>query len=118
MPASLVEELEEVIEEVADWAIKTILDAVDKFTLNSGPFGHVKLSPAEQLEEYATIKGNPQAWYSRIESSAQALIGELKSAGVPESEILKLHPYNVAFMVQAKYHLDMEKLLEKSNGNE
>ena len=117
MTQSLVQHLEEVIEKVSDWATDMILEAVNNMTVNSGPFGHVKLSPEEQLEEYAKIHGNAQAWYSRIEDTAQSLIGQLKEAGVPENEIMRLSPYTMAIKVQAKYALDMQKLAEKQNAS-
>ena len=112
---SLVDQSQEIIDLVSDWAVDQIHEITDKLTLGSGPFGHVKLTPAEQLAEYAKVENNAQAWFSRIESTAQTLIGELKGLGVPETDIMKLSPYTIAIKVQAKYWLDMQKLRGKNN---
>ena len=118
MTTSLVQDVDQIIDEVAQWAIDIIMEAIDKFTLKSGPFGFVKLTPEEQLVEYSNYRGNAQAWYSRIESTAQGLIGQLKTAGIPEDQIATLAPYNIAFLVTAKYDMDMRELMEKTNGIE
>ena len=115
MAKSLVDDLQDVIDEVADWSIKAILGAIDQFTLNSAPFDHVEKPREVQIDEYLAIRGNAQAWYSRLEDTAQTLIGQLKEMGLPEGEIAKLSPYTIAFKVQAKYHLDMEKMLNAAS---
>ena len=117
MTTSLVQDVDTIVDEVSEWAIEVILETTDKFTLKSGPFGFVKLTDEEMLADYANYFGNPQAWYSRIESTAQGLIGQLKAAGIPEDQIATLAPYNIAFLVTAKYDMDMRKLMEGSNGS-
>lgn len=50
--------LEELVEQGADALVRMVDDAPEEVT----PFGSVRLSKSEQLERYAAMRDDPQAW--------------------------------------------------------
>lgn len=111
---SYITDLEDVIEEVSDWAVGVIDEIVSRLTLNGPGFEMMELPMEARLEEYGKLRGNVQNWYTFMDDIARGIIEDLLNAGVPEDQISGIHPYNIAFRIAAQHSLDMEK--EINNG--
>lgn len=107
---TFIEDCEEVEKLATDWAFNLIGEIVE--TLSHGkPYGLEPQTKSEKLDEYNTIRGNPQGWYSWMESNIQTLVQKLHESGLDDKQIAQAHPYDVVIRLAMDYSKKMEAAL-------
>ena len=109
---SFVTDIEEVVEELSDWAVETVLEILDSITPDGKPFFKEPISVAEQLEEYMAIRGNPEAWTKWMAEQAVTIILELQDSAVPPDMILSVHPVDISQKAAIAWSAEMEDKLQ------
>ena len=114
---SFITDIETTIPEiVSDWAVKVIGKAVDALMPDGRPWGMVKQTVDEQLQDYLQLRGSPEAWDSlRLEQSV-AIAQKLTESGLDESDVLSLHPFDMATKFALAMSVRMEDELRKRAG--
>ncbi len=116
MTKSFVDEAEEIVDIVADWAEEIIEDAVSRLSTKGRPFMQREKSEAEQLKEYMTLLSSPDpqaSFLAYIDGKARDIITRLINSGVPEEEIVTIHPYDIAARHTIIWSAEMEALRAK-----
>lgn len=113
----IIKDLEEAVDVVSDWAVKVILEVTNVLSPDGRPFGYVEQSDEEQLNDYFLLKGNPEAWATKIGEIAGDISKKLSDSQVPEDDILSIHPIDIAQKWAISYSVEMESKLEKNSGN-
>lgn len=107
------EQSDEVIEEVSQWAVDMIKEVADALNPSGKPFGHVEDDIEDQIIEYIPLRGNQEAWLSFIDEKAQQITKRLQDAGVGNDAILSVHPYDIAAKYAINYSAYMEEEIRK-----
>jgi len=110
---TFVREVEQVIDELSDWAVETILEIIDALMPDGKPFFREPMTPEEQLDEYYSIRGNPEAWTKWVAEQAGAIIMELQDSGVNPEAIISVHPVDIAQKAAVQWSADMEDMIGK-----
>ena len=113
---SYIDELEEIEEVVAKWAVDTINMAVATISPNGRPFGYVEQTDEEQLDEYFALRGDPEAWAKYIGDLILQSNQKLADAGLSPEQIKAVHVEDTVQKATAMYSYNMEQLLEKNRG--
>ena len=113
---TFIEDQEEVVPIVRDWAVGIINDAVVSLTKDGRPFGSDIMTPEQQMEEYMKLRGNPEAYMKYIDSKARDLMNQLLKDGLDEESIASIHPYDIAirFAIDWSSRMEKEMLNDKS----
>ena len=107
-PQTFIDELEEVVEIVSDWAVKVVEDTVGTLSTDGRPLGFQPRTTEEQILEYNKLRCNPASWYQYIDGKAKELIDKLIQSGVPQSEIAAIQPYDIAIAYIVSWSAEME----------
>lgn len=107
------EQSEEVIDQVSDWAVEMIKEVTQALNPSGKPYDHEEQDVEEQIAEYIPIRGNPESWLNFIDEKAQQIIQRLHEAGVPEDAIISVHPYDIAAKYAINYSAYMEEEIRK-----
>ena len=110
---TFIDDLEEVVDIVADWGVDIILDAIGKLTTNGRAFGSVDKPEELQLEDHMKKHGNPQAYVASIDKRARDLINQLMEDGIPPEDIASIHPYDISIKYEIEEAIRGMKLMEK-----
>lgn len=110
---SFVKTIEEVIDELSDWAVETVLSMLESIMPDGRPFFQEPKTMDEQLEEYYAVRGNPEAWAKWMAEQAVAIVMELQDSAVPPDMIMSVHPADIAQKVAIQWSADMETEIEK-----
>lgn len=113
---SFITDLEELVDEVSDWASDTIQNIVSLLSPDGKPFGVEELSDDEALEAYLMIRNNPDAWLNFINEKATYVINRLTQEGLGQDSISAVHPYDIAINYAYRYSAEMESLYRKRGG--
>lgn len=111
--SSTIEDWEEVIETVANWGVEAIQDVVKALSPNGRPFMFEEQTEEEQLREYFSIQGNPEAWSIWIGDHAGEIISKLQESGLSPDQIASVHPVDIATKYAIQYSAEMEDILMK-----
>lgn len=110
---SFIADMEEVAELVSDWAVEVVGKAVDALMPDGRPWNTIEQTMDERLQEYLALRGNQQAWDEYRLEQAVEIATRLMNNGLDESDVLGLHPYDIATKFAAKWSYDMEVELVK-----
>ena len=113
MADTYITEIEDVVDEVSDWAVNEIKDIVDAIMPDGRPFGTEPKSTEQQLADYRVIRNNPDAWEAWERSKALEIEQALMQSGASQQSIEALNPLNVASIMILDYSSKMESLLNK-----
>lgn len=113
----IIKDLEEIVDVVADWAVETVLEVTRALSPDGRPFGYVAQTDEEQLNDYFLLKGNPEAWATRIGEIAGDITKKLTDAQISPDEIMSVHPMDIAQKYLISYSCEMEAKLEKNSGS-
>lgn len=114
---SFVREVEDVIDELSDWVVETVLELIDALMPDGKPFFREPKTVEEQLDDYYTVRGNPEAWAKWIAERTAELVLELQDSGVDPEAILSVHPVDLAQKAAVQWSADMEDLIGKGLNN-
>jgi hypothetical protein len=119
-PVDLADEVDEIVEEVAQWAVDSIEHALDQILGSGRPIGSPKKSEREQVVEYMKIKGNPDAWrqwMAETDADLRDRMGVVFEAmQVPPEFIAAIHPFDIVVREAVAYSRRMERLLAEYEG--
>lgn len=116
---SFMNEIEEVEDEVADWAVKVIQEIVDVLRPDGRPYRMQKDSLEKQLTDYTVmVLGGPEAILAVMEEDANFIIKKLEDGGIEANLILTVHPYDLAMRLLLVHSAEMEDELRKRASNE
>lgn len=107
----------DVMPDVADWAVETIQEIVNELMPDGRPFFQDLPTTEERIKEYLPLRGNPEAWTKWIAEQAGEIINKLSEASVPPDDILSVHPVDIAQKFAVAYSAEMEELLQKEVAN-
>lgn len=113
---TFISELEEITEEVSDWAVDIIQDVVKALMPDGKPWGYVALSDEDQIQNYLALRGQPEAWIRFIGEQAAEITNKLTDAGLPPDKIAEAHPFDIASKFAIAYSSEMERELRKRSG--
>lgn len=113
---SFVKAIEEVIDELSDWAVETVLKLLDEIMPDGKPFFKEPMTIEEELEEYYGVRGDPEAWTKWMAQQTVDIILELQDSAVPPDMILSVHPADIAQKTAVEWSANMEQEIEKRNG--
>jgi len=113
MPDTFVDELEEVVQEVADILAEEIQEIIDALAPDGRPFGQEKKSIEEQLIEYRGIRNDVEEWKQWISNKAMEITGRLQVDGVEQEKINAINPLNIAIAFMIDYSTRMEQELQE-----
>lgn len=113
MPETFIDELEAVVEEVAERAAREIQEIVDTLAPDGRPFGQDRKSLEEQLIEYRNIRNDTAAWKLWISNKALEITGKLQVDGIDQEKINALNPLRIAIAFMVDYSTRMEKELQE-----
>lgn len=105
--------LEEVIEEVSDWAVEIIQDILNALMPDGRPFMKYLPTEEDRLIEYYGLRNNPEAWTKWVAEQAANIIMELQDSGVDPEAINSVHPPDIAARFALIFSLEMEELISK-----
>jgi len=111
---SYITDMEEVIDEVADWAVSLIQETISALMPDGKPFLMELKTEDDQIEEYMALRGNPEAWTKFIAENTSAIILELQDSGLDADLINTVHPADIAQKFAISWSADMEKVLERN----
>lgn len=110
--ATFVDNLEAVVEDVAQFGAEVVEMVVDRLMPDGRPFWMEKKTADQMLMEYTmNLRGNPEAWAAKIREIVEQLMKSLN--GLPDDVIASAHPYNIAIAVAIQHSARMEQLLRK-----
>lgn len=115
---TFVREVETAIDELSDWVVETILEIVDSLMPDGKPFFREPMTVEEELNEYYTIRGNPEAWTKWLAEQAGAIVMELQDSGVDAEAIISVHPVDIAQKAAVQWSADMEDIIRRGLGDE
>lgn len=107
------QELEDVVEEVSDWASSLVNEVTTALMPDGRPFQMPEASIDEQLSDYVQLRGNPQAWIEWIGTQAGTITTKLQDAGISSDDIASVHPFDIAAKFAIHYSAEMETQLRK-----
>ena len=110
---TFVRDIEEAVEELADWTVETVNEIIGEIMADGKPFFLEPKTELEELEEYAGVRGNPEAWTKWIAEQTGAIIMELQDSAVAPDLIISVHPVDIAQKVAIDWSARMEDLLLK-----
>lgn len=113
MAKTFIDTLEEVTEEVAQWASQTINQVTEIISPDGRPYMSRLLSEEEQVEQYLNLRGDPQAWSQWLGERELEIIQELLQGGMNEAEISLVSPQQLAASIALQYSASMEKLINR-----
>lgn len=109
---SFINDLEDVVEIVSDWAVEKIQEVIGAITDDTGtPFGELPATPAEKLDNYLKLRGNPMAWSQYIDGKVKDMVNELVQNGVPEADIATIKPLEIVLGHVFQWSVQMEQEL-------
>lgn len=112
---SFIADQEEIVDEVARWAVAYVNQVVDALAPDGRPFGLEPKSEEQQLLDYINnYRGNPDAWANRIRTTATQIQQMLLQKGVTPDKIPSVHPFDIAEDMAMDYSIRMENLLAKT----
>lgn len=113
---TFIDDIERVEEMVVDWAVGVILDVTDLLMPDGRPYG-MTLQPDElQIANYLELQGNSEAWIVWLSTQIEGITQKLTESGLPQDEIVSVHPFNPAVVFALNYSAHMEELIGKKNG--
>ena len=112
MANTFVDELEEVVEEVATRLAEDIANIVDTLAPDGRPFGQELKSTEEQLADYRIIRNDVEAWKVWVSNKALEISTQLKLGAVSEDKVVALNPLRIALAFMLDYSSKMEKLIQ------
>lgn len=113
---SFVALLEEMEQELLDWATQYEDTMVEALSPGGRPFGMVRKPMDELLEDYKAIRGNPAAWSRFID---ERLVAALQEAGdAPLDEVKRRHLYDIVVRWVVQYSVMMERELRRRDAGE
>lgn len=112
----IIKDLEDAVEIVSDWAVGVVQEVTKVLSPDGRPFGYTEQSDQEQITEYLMLKGDPEAWATRIGEVAGDITKKLTDAQVSPDEIASVHPMDIAQKYLISYSADMETMMEKNSG--
>ena len=110
--STFVDDLEEVVEKVSDWAADITKDVADLLAPDGRPFGMDVLTEEEELTEYSKLAGNPQAWTAWINNQVLNLVTGLSQKGINPEAIAAIKPTEIVGAYAIDYSVRMEKKLQ------
>lgn len=110
---TFVRDVEQVIDELSDWVVETVLEIVDSLMPDGKPFFREPMTVEEQLDEYYAVRGNPEEWTKWMAKQTVDIILELQDSGVEPDLILSVHPADIAQKAAVQWSADMEDLIRK-----
>ena len=113
MADTYVDRVEQVVDEVADWAMAQIDAVTNALAPNERPFGMDKLSTEEQIAQYLQLRGDSNAWAQFIQAKATEVIESLGASGISQEDIASVHPYEIVGSFLLKHSAEMEALIAK-----
>lgn len=114
---SFVTEIEEVIDELSDWVVETVLEIIDAIMPDGKPFFRELKTPEEELQEYAAIRGNQEAWVNWLAERTGDLILELQDSAVSPEAIISVHPVDIIQKSALAWSASMEDMIKKEPYN-
>ena len=111
MNETYIDEMEEIVTEVANRAAEEIQAVIDTLAPDGRPFGQEKKSIEQQLDEYRTIRNDVEAWKVWISNKALEITNPLMMGGVEQEKIDAVNPLAIAIAYMNDYSVRMEKLL-------
>ena len=112
---SFIDDIEEIIEEVSDWAKKVVDETVQLLSPDGRAFGTVHQTDEERLEEYLKIRENTSGWAAYIDSTARTIMDKLTMDNVNPDLVVSVHPYSIAVKLAYAYANEMEGIINKVN---
>lgn len=117
MTNTFIDDLEEVVEAAAQWAVEQVDIIVDVLAPDGRAFGTKKLTPEEKIAQYLQLRGNATAWAAWVDDRASTIVQELLMGGVSAEDIQAIKPLDIATAFAIQYSASMEKLIkEQTNG--
>lgn len=116
MSKTYIDTLEEVAEEVSQWAIELIENVIKVIAPDGRPFDSIPKSPEEELNDYLKIRGNEQGWQEWLNLQELQIVQQLTTAQVPQEEIALIQPTLIALSHARRYSARMEKMLKDKLG--
>jgi len=116
MTKTFIDELEDIVDIVADWCAEVVNDTVAKLSTNGRPFMMSEKDPQQQLAEYMILINSPDpqmAFVNYIDGKARDIIARLMASNIPENEIVSIHPYDIAARHVIIWSAEMEALRAK-----
>lgn len=110
---SFVTDVEDVIEELSDWVVETVMEIVDAIMPDGKPFFKELPTLDEQIQEYMTLRGNPEAWTKWMAEQTVFIVTELQDSAVPPDMILSVHPVDIAQKAAIAWSAEMEDALRR-----
>lgn len=107
---SIVKDIDEVIEIIAQESVDTILEVVDILIPDGKPYGYVD---GNEMEVYLKLRGNPEAWTKWIAEQAAEIVNKLSQSGLDPDQINSVHPMDIAQKFALSFSVTME---EEING--
>ncbi len=108
---SFIKQVEDSIEEVAQWGADLIDRALSVLAPDGRPFLFAEQSEGEQILEYMKIRGDEQEWAKWIGDTAGQIVSKLQESAVPPDEIMAIHPIDIAAKFAIEYSYNMETLI-------
>lgn len=102
-------DLERVCEIVSDWYVDSVLKVSAVLMPDGRPFDYVD-DPQARMRDYLALRGDPAAWSQYLLTEAESITQKLQDSGLPEDQILSVHPYDLAqkFAVEFSAHMEGE----------
>jgi hypothetical protein len=110
---SFVRDIEEAVEELADWTVETVNEIIAEIMSDGKPFFLEPKTELEELEEYMGVRGNKEAWTKWMAEQTGAIIMELQDSAVAPDLIISVHPVDIAQKVAIDWSARMEDTLLK-----
>lgn len=110
---TFIDEVEEVVDEVAHWGADIVQSIIDAIAPDGRPFGTTKKTPEEQLDEYRLIRNDVNAWMLWLSNKQQAIITQLMSVGIEPEHIAAINPLQIATSFMLDYSIRMERMLNE-----
>jgi len=107
--SSLPDNLEEVIDVVSDWAVKTVQEIVKALAPDGRPFMMEFPTIEKEIEDYLQLKaGGKEAYKLSLREMEEMIATKLQESAVSPDMILAVHPYDIAVSI----HIDRSARLE------
>lgn len=113
MTDTFIDELEEIVDEVADSIATEVQAIVDALAPDGRAFGTELKSTEEQLAEYRIIRNDVEQWKLWVSNKALEITTNLQQGMVAQEKIDQLNPLSIAMAFMRAYSAKMEKLLEE-----
>ena len=98
MAETFIDDLEAVVDEVAQWGADEVVAVINALAPDGRPFGAVKKDIEQQLTEYRLLRNDVNAWMVWISQKATELTGTLMQASIDPDTINAVNPVNIAIL--------------------